>query len=62
MIVRTKAAMLKVHRANLDLRARLAKTRDNLRGLRDELETQLKASEEATDLLEECIDKLSELN
>lgn len=41
---------------------KLAETRDNLRELQDELNMQLKDSEEAIELLEECIYKLSELN
>lgn len=42
--------------------ATLAKTRDNLRELLDEMESQLNNSEAAVEALEECIDKLSELN
>ena len=56
---RTKAAMLKSLQKEC---AKLAKTRDNLRDLLDEMNMQLEASEEAQELLEGCIDKLSELN
>lgn len=56
---RTKAAMLKALQKEC---ATLAKTRDNLRGLLDEMNMQLDNSEMATELLEGCIDKLSELN
>lgn len=59
MKTRTKASILKALQKEC---AALAKTRDNLRALQDELNMQLEASEEATDLLEGCIEKLSELN
>ena len=56
---RTKESILKKLKAEC---AKLAKCRDNLRDLQDELNMQVEASQEAADLLEECIDKLSELN
>ena len=56
---RTKAAMLKTLKKEC---AVLAKTRDNLRDLLEELEQQVEDSNEATELLEQCIEKLSELN
>lgn len=56
---RTKQAILKALKKEC---AKLAATRDNLRDLQDELNMQFEASDEATNLLEECIDKLSELN
>jgi hypothetical protein len=59
MKTRTKAAILKALKKEC---AALAKARDNLRELEDELSMQVEASDEATELLESCIDKLSELN
>lgn len=59
MNARTKASMLKSLQKEC---TKLAKTRDNLRDLQDELNMQLEASSEAQELLEGCIDKLSELN
>lgn len=56
---RTKDAMLKSLRKEC---AKLAATRDNLRDLQEELEAQLENAKEATVLLEDCIDRLSELN
>lgn len=56
---RTKAALLKAIQKEC---VALAKTRDNLRELQDELNMQLENSQEATELLEDCIEKLSELN
>ena len=56
---RTKASFLKALKKEC---SKLAATRDNLRDLQDELNMQVEASEEATTLLEECIDILSELN
>ncbi len=56
---RTKQSMINKLKKECE---KLAKTRDNLRNLRYELEMQVEDSEEAIQLLEECIDKLSELN
>lgn len=59
MKTRTKAAILKALQKECKA---LAKARDNLRNLQDELSMQVESSMEATELLESCIDKLSELN
>lgn len=59
MRARTKESILKALKKECTA---LAKTRDNLRDLQEELDQQVTDSEEATELLEECISKLSELN
>lgn len=56
---RTKQAILNSLKKECE---KLSKLRDNLRDLQDEIEMQVENSKEATELLEECIDKLSELN
>lgn len=59
MKTRTKASILKALEKEC---AKLRATRNSLGDLMDELEAQATASEEAVELLEACIEKLSELN
>lgn len=48
--------------ATLKVRARnLAKERDKLRSMQDDIEELFDCADEATRLLEDCIDRLSEL-
>jgi hypothetical protein len=56
---RTKESFLKMLRKECD---RLGKVRDSLRDLKDEMDMQMDNADEAQASLEECIDKLSELN